>query len=60
MPGTTVTQVKKLNNKNVDDFYLLMNKDTEKEILKQNKNPYQQKNFIRDKQLKKEKRRKNP
>jgi len=38
----------------------MMNKDTEKDIIKDNMNPYQQKNFIKDKQLKKEKARKNP
>jgi len=59
-PGPTSTQVKKLTGKHVDDFYLMMNKDTEKDIIKDNMNPYQQKNFIKDKQLKKEKARKNP
>lgn len=39
LPGPTSTQIKKLTNRNVDDFQLMMNKETEKEIMKQNKNP---------------------
>jgi len=61
-PKPTHSQIKKLPNTalNNEDFYTLMNRDTEKEIMKQSKSPYEQKNFIKEKQLKKEKQRKNP
>jgi len=58
-PKPTVSQVKKINN-HVDDFYIMMNRDTENEIMKTSKSPYEQKNFLRDRQIKKEKQRKNP
>lgn len=40
-PGPTSAQIKKLPNTGlaVEDFYTMMNRDTEKEILKQNKSP---------------------
>jgi len=40
-PGPTVGQIKKLPNTGlaVEDFYTMMNRDTEKEIMKQNKSP---------------------